>query len=98
MTNILTFNLPKTVEMRRTILQSNRFANAASYGVKVCERQAAANNNDHNAVSEYEQMQHNSPEKLRHATWGVMSSIGYEFHAATPDDVLRAIVERMRAV
>lgn len=97
MTNILSFDLHKAAEMRRTILQSNRFDNAASYGAKLCERLAAANTNDLAAVCAYEQLQRDSPEKLQRATWGVMSSIGYGFAPSTPDDVLRAVVERVRA-
>lgn len=97
MTNILSFDLHKAAEFRRTILESNRFDNAASYGTKLCERLAAANTNDLDAVSAYERLQQNSAEKLQRATWGVMSSIGYGFTPSTPDDVLRAVVERVRA-
>lgn len=49
------------------------------------------------AVSAYERLQQNSPEKLQRATWSVMSSIGYGFAPSTPDDVLRSVVESVRA-
>lgn len=97
MTNILTDDLLKAAEFRRTILKSNRFDCDASYGTGLCERLAAANTNDPEAVSTYQKLQRVAVEKLNRARWGVMSSIGYGFTPESPDDVLRAIVEKARA-
>lgn len=97
MANILTDDLLKAADMRNGILKAYRFDRDAASGVRLCEHLAAANTNDPQAVREYERLQQVEAEKLNRARWGVMSSIGYGFTPESPDEVLRAIVEKVRA-
>lgn len=97
MTNILTDDLLKAADMRSGILKTYRFDRDAPYGVRLCEGLAAANTNDPQAVREYERLQQVDAEKLHRARWGVISSIGYGFTPESPDEVVRAIVEKAAA-
>lgn len=97
MTNILTDDLLKAADMRSGILKTYRFDRDAANGVCLCERLAAANTNDPQVVDEYQRLVRVDAEKLNRARWGVMSSIGYGFTPESPDEVLRAIIEKVRA-
>ncbi|MFK4823740.1 hypothetical protein ACI0FM_02915 [Paenochrobactrum sp. BZR 588] len=97
MTNILTDELLNAADMRISILKTHKFDKPARYGARLCEDLAAANNNDPVAVNAYVRLRQDSPEKLHIARLAVMSKIGYGFEPNTPDDVVRAIVEKAAA-
>lgn len=97
MSNILTDEFEKAASFRQAILNSNKYDRAAMFSSGLCRRLAAANTNDPQAVSTYERLQQDNPDKLHRSRWGVMSSIGYGFTPDSPDDVVRAIVQKVRA-
>lgn len=100
MTNVLTFELQKTLEWRKRKLERHSADARLHSAVELLERLSSMPGKDDTVASEYEQlheMEGLSPEALSNIHSEVLGDIGFRSHPNNVDEVIGIIVANAKS-